>query len=90
MLPSALVFFSSWQYGFILTLVGDLRVVQLVLWCSSCCVSLAFCATTKSDRLGEDGVSLNKAFMEKLCKRHRLNGWLVLNIHYLKYDDGRL
>lgn len=29
----------------------------------------------KSDRLGEDGVSLNKASMDKLCKRHRLHGW---------------
>ncbi|CAM9114291.1 unnamed protein product [Scytosiphon promiscuus] len=29
----------------------------------------------KSDRLGEDGVSLNKSSMDKLCKRHRLNGW---------------
>lgn len=38
---------------------------------------LYFSASPKSDRLGEDGVSLNKASMEKLCKRHRLNGWLV-------------
>lgn len=29
----------------------------------------------KSDRLGEDGISLNKASMDKLCKRHRLHGW---------------
>eukprot|EP00752_Nemacystus_decipiens_P008749 g7810.t1 len=29
----------------------------------------------KSDRLGEDGVSLNKSSMDKLCKRHRLHGW---------------
>ncbi|CAM9361542.1 unnamed protein product [Ascophyllum nodosum] len=29
----------------------------------------------KSDRLGEEGVSLNKASMEKICKKHRLNGW---------------
>lgn len=37
--------------------------------------ALTTAANYQSDRLGEEGVSLNKSSMDKLCKRHRLHGW---------------